>query len=244
MKLKPLIIVIVLWLIVINTGTMGSPDTVVRLRSAHALWAWTEEANSRLPSLSSREIVEKNFSIDTGVTGVDGKRYSPYEPGQSFLMLPGDFLATKLNQAFPFIPQDKLSSLVVNFLIFIPINLAVVLASFWLICLLGFDRKVAKLSVLTWFLGTTVLSYAQVNWQNNQLLLFTLLGYACALAYIQKRQFIFASLSGIFLGFGSFNTARRTIQGYEAMNMIRKGQIKNVEKGDVIGQISFINEIY
>jgi len=46
------------------------------------------------------------------------------------------------------------------------------------------------------------------------------------------------------LGFGSFNTARRTIQGYEAINMIRKGQIKNVEKGDVIGQISFINEIF
>lgn len=26
------------------------------------------------------------------------------------------------------------------------------------------------------------------------------------------------------MGFGSFNTARRTLQGYEAMNMIRKGQ--------------------
>jgi transposase, IS6 family len=46
------------------------------------------------------------------------------------------------------------------------------------------------------------------------------------------------------LGFGSFNTARRTIQGYEAMNMIRKGQIKDIEKGDVRGQISFINEIF
>jgi transposase-like protein len=46
------------------------------------------------------------------------------------------------------------------------------------------------------------------------------------------------------LGFGSFNTARRTIQGYEAMNMIRKGQIKDVEKGDLMGQISFINEIF
>lgn len=46
------------------------------------------------------------------------------------------------------------------------------------------------------------------------------------------------------LGFGSFNTARRTIQGYEAMNMLRKGQIKNVEKGDVIGQIFFINQIF
>jgi transposase, IS6 family len=37
------------------------------------------------------------------------------------------------------------------------------------------------------------------------------------------------------LGFGFFNTARRTIQGYKAMNMIRKGQIKDIEKGDVIG---------
>lgn len=46
------------------------------------------------------------------------------------------------------------------------------------------------------------------------------------------------------LGFGSFNTARRTIQGYEAMNTIRKGQMKDVPKGDVMGQISFINEIF
>jgi transposase, IS6 family len=46
------------------------------------------------------------------------------------------------------------------------------------------------------------------------------------------------------LGFGSFNTARQTIQGYEAMNMIRKGQIKDVGKGDVMGQISFINKIF
>jgi transposase-like protein len=46
------------------------------------------------------------------------------------------------------------------------------------------------------------------------------------------------------LGFASFNTARRTIQGYEAMNMIRKGQIKDIAKGDVMGQISFINEIF
>jgi hypothetical protein len=48
----------------------------------------------------------------------------------------------------------------------------------------------------------------------------------------------------ITTGFGSFNTARRTIQGYEAMNTIRKGQIQNVKKGDVMGQISFINEIF
>jgi len=31
------------------------------------------------------------------------------------------------------------------------------------------------------------------------------------------------------MGFGSFNTARRTIKGYEIMNMLRKGQVKKVE---------------
>lgn len=46
------------------------------------------------------------------------------------------------------------------------------------------------------------------------------------------------------MGFGSFNTARRTLKGYESINMIRKGQIKNVEKGDIVGQISFIHKIF
>lgn len=46
------------------------------------------------------------------------------------------------------------------------------------------------------------------------------------------------------LGFASFNTARRTLKGYEAVNMICKGQINGAEKGDVMGQISFINEIF
>ena len=46
------------------------------------------------------------------------------------------------------------------------------------------------------------------------------------------------------LGFGSFNTVRRTLKGYESMNMIRKGQIRGIDKGDVMGQISFINKIF
>ena len=46
------------------------------------------------------------------------------------------------------------------------------------------------------------------------------------------------------LGFGSFNTARRTLKGCESMNMIRKGQIKGADRGNVMGQISFINQIF
>ena len=46
------------------------------------------------------------------------------------------------------------------------------------------------------------------------------------------------------MGFGSFNTARRTIKGYEIMNMVRKGQIKNVKKGAVTERVKFINQIF
>ncbi len=46
------------------------------------------------------------------------------------------------------------------------------------------------------------------------------------------------------MGFGSFNTARRTIKGYEIMNMLRKGQVKKVEKGAVIERVKFINQIF
>ena len=41
------------------------------------------------------------------------------------------------------------------------------------------------------------------------------------------------------MGFGSFNTARRTLRGYEAMNMIRKGQVQGVEKGDIMSQVEY-----
>ena len=46
------------------------------------------------------------------------------------------------------------------------------------------------------------------------------------------------------MGFGSFNTARRTIKGYEIMNVLRKGQVKKVEKGAVKERVEFIAEIF
>jgi len=46
------------------------------------------------------------------------------------------------------------------------------------------------------------------------------------------------------MGFHSFNTAQRTLRGYEAMNMIRKGQIKGVAKGDISAQVEFLSQIF
>jgi transposase-like protein len=46
------------------------------------------------------------------------------------------------------------------------------------------------------------------------------------------------------LGFFSFETASKTLQGYEVMNMIRKGQIRGVKKGDSPRQAAFIAELF
>jgi transposase, IS6 family len=46
------------------------------------------------------------------------------------------------------------------------------------------------------------------------------------------------------MGFKSFNSARRTLSWIEAMNMIRKGQVKGIEQGRSVSEASFINEIF
>ncbi len=46
------------------------------------------------------------------------------------------------------------------------------------------------------------------------------------------------------LGFKSFHTAVRTLKGYEIMNMIRKGQCDEAEKGDIEAQIHFIENLF
>ena len=45
-------------------------------------------------------------------------------------------------------------------------------------------------------------------------------------------------------GFREFHAARRTIQGYEVMHMIRKGQERRVNGSDVRQQIQFINKLF
>jgi transposase-like protein len=46
------------------------------------------------------------------------------------------------------------------------------------------------------------------------------------------------------LGFFSFETAWRTLQGYETINMLRKGQMYSVRKGDIRGQVTFITSLF
>ncbi|MCL5746365.1 MAG: transposase [Acidobacteria bacterium] len=43
-------------------------------------------------------------------------------------------------------------------------------------------------------------------------------------------------------GFRSFHGARRTIQGYEVVHIIGKGQVRWLPNKDVVGLVQFIHE--
>ena len=46
------------------------------------------------------------------------------------------------------------------------------------------------------------------------------------------------------LGFGNLRTARRTLAGFEAMAMIRKGQVRNIGGRDIQAQTAFISGMF
>jgi transposase-like protein len=46
------------------------------------------------------------------------------------------------------------------------------------------------------------------------------------------------------MGFFSFETAWQTFQGFEVMNMIRKGQLQEANKGDVQGQAALVARFF
>jgi len=46
------------------------------------------------------------------------------------------------------------------------------------------------------------------------------------------------------LGYRSFDTAERTLQGVEAMNMIRKGQVKRLDMSDAMEQSKFVAGLF
>lgn len=45
-------------------------------------------------------------------------------------------------------------------------------------------------------------------------------------------------------GYRSFDTAERTLQELEVMNMIRKGQVKSLDRSDAMGYAKFVASLF
>ena len=46
------------------------------------------------------------------------------------------------------------------------------------------------------------------------------------------------------LGYRSFDTAERTLQGVEAVNMMRKGRVKRLDGSDAVGRAKFVESLF
>src|SRR6201993_5021574 len=153
---------------VVQSGELGTADTMHRLQTTH--WLWTSQ-----PQVFPNEYPE------FGLPGQAGKIYSWYGIGQSLLMLPADLVATWVShwQLFSNYQDDPaVRSIIVSYSNNILINVLTAILAFRFLQQLGFSAKEAVAGVLALLFCTTHLHYTQNMQENNYILLLTLTGFS------------------------------------------------------------------
>jgi len=155
--------------IVVQSGELGSSDTMHRLQTAHSFW--TSE-----PPVFSEEYPE------FGIHGRGGKLYDWYGIGQPLLMLPFDVVGTYV-QGLPIFAhygenEPSVRNIVVTYSTNILINVLTALICFRLLRLFQFTTNQAIAGGLALLFCTTHLHYTQNMMENNYIMLLTLTGFA------------------------------------------------------------------
>ena len=155
---------------VVQSGELGTSDTMHRLQTTH--WLWTAE-----PQVFPYEYPE------FGLHGRGGRLYSWYGIGQSLLMLPADLLGTWIAHWPIFSDSDygddpEVRSIVVSYITNIVVNIFTALIAFRLLGQLRFGMKESVAGVLALMFCTTHLHYTQNMMENNYIMLLTLAGFS------------------------------------------------------------------
>ena len=151
---------------VVQSGELGTADTMHRLQTTH--WLWTNE-----PQVFPNEYPE------FGLHGRGGRLYSWYGIGQSLLMLPADLVGTwmarwKIFSGYGDDPAVR--SIVVSYSTSILVNVLTALVSFRVLRQLRFGVRESVPGVLALMFCTTHLHYTQNMMENNYIMLLTLTG--------------------------------------------------------------------
>jgi hypothetical protein len=153
---------------IVQSGELGTADTMHRLQTTH--WLWTSQ-----PQVFPNEYPE------FGLHGRGGRLYSWYGIGQSLLMLPADLVGTSLAH-LPIFSEygddPAVRSIVVSYATNILVNVLTALIGFRLLRQLSFSVKEAVVGVLALLLCTTHLHYTQNMMENNYIMLLTLVGFS------------------------------------------------------------------
>ena len=153
---------------VVQSGELGSADTMHRLQTTH--WLWTSQ-----PQVFPNEYPE------FGLHGRDGRIYSWYGIGQSLLMFPADLIGTWAAswRVFSGYEDDPaVRSIVVSYSTNILVNVLTAWIVFRFLLQLKFTVKEAAAGVLALLFLTTHLHYTQNMMENNYIMLLTFLGFS------------------------------------------------------------------
>jgi hypothetical protein len=153
---------------VVQSGELGTADTMHRLQTTH--WLWTSE-----PQVFPNEYPE------FGLRGRGGRLYSWYGIGQSLIMLPADLLGTWMERwpIFSDYRDDpEVRSIVVSYITNILVSILTALIAFRFLLQLRFSMKESVAGVLALMFCTTHLHYTQNMMENNYIMLLTLTGFS------------------------------------------------------------------
>jgi hypothetical protein len=170
---------------VVQSGELGTADTLHRLQTTH--WLWTSQ-----PQVFPNEYPE------FGLHGTGGRIFSWYGIGQSLLMLPADLVATWIARWHIFSGyQDDpaVRSIVVSYCTNILVNVLTALIAFRLLRQLRFSVNEAVAGVLALLFCTTHLHYTQNMQENNYIMLLTLTGFSFQYEWLRT-----GSLRALFVG--------------------------------------------
>ena len=163
---------------VVQSGELGTADTMHRLQTTH--WLWTAE-----PQVFPNEYPE------FGLHGRGGQLYGWYGIGQSLLMLPADLVGTWIAhwQIFSGYGDDPaVRSIVVSYSTSMLVNVLTALVSLRLLRQLRFSVKESVLGVLALMFCTTHLHYTQNMMENNYIMLLTLTGFSFQYEWLRTEN--------------------------------------------------------
>ena len=163
---------------VVQSGELGTADTMHRLQTTH--WLWTSQ-----PQVFPNEYPE------FGLPGRGGQIFSWYGIGQSLLMLPADLVGTWIARwrVFSDYQDDPaVRSIFVSYSMNILLNVLTAFVGFRLLRQLSFSVKDAVAGVLAMMFCTTHLHYTQNMQENNYIMLLTLTGFSYQYEWLRTES--------------------------------------------------------
>jgi hypothetical protein len=175
---------------VVQSGELGSADTMHRLQTAHSFW-------------TSEPPVFPNEYPEFGVHGRGGKLYDWYGIGQPLLLLPADIVGSYIEKLPIFAnysgADPTVRDIFVTYAINILLSVLTALVCFRFLQLLEFSVLESIAGVLALLFCTTHLHYTQNMMENNYIFLLTLTGFSFQYEWLQT-----GSTRALFLGSCAF----------------------------------------